>query len=112
MNKDNILAVADAIEKHSIPELGFNMRYWRETKKADKYGTRCGTVACIGGWAETVLKTDDIIEAFGMEDAQYFELCLPGTFTSRGTITPTQAVRVLRHLAETGIVDWSKADVA
>jgi len=28
MNTDRILAVADAIEQHTIPELGFNMRFF------------------------------------------------------------------------------------
>jgi hypothetical protein len=49
-------------------------------------------------------------------DSQAF-LGLPGTYPddlfvhpkSRGK-TPEQAARVIRHLAETGEVDWSKAD--
>ena len=56
MNKENILKVADAIEQHSIPDLGFNMSIWVGIGSLyeDKSGHKCGTVGCIAGWATTV----------------------------------------------------------
>lgn len=61
MNRDNILAVADAIENSTLAQrhrkadrIGFNMenfvlRAYRGVD--DKTGHACGTVACIAGWA-------------------------------------------------------------
>lgn len=63
MNVDRILAVADAIEHHTIPWLGFNMFnfmagadtiQWSELK--DHTGHDCGTVACIAGWTNAIRK--------------------------------------------------------
>jgi len=71
MNKERILQVADAIEQHTIPWLGFNMGpfiYSAEgTAKAiaekspelewslDRSGHECGTVACIAGHAAIIM---------------------------------------------------------
>jgi len=54
MNRENILRVADAIEQHSIPDLGFNMNQMlgeAAPHNPDQTGRSCGTVACIAGWA-------------------------------------------------------------
>lgn len=120
MNKDNILKVADAIEQHSIPGLGFNMRkYFCPTDvdhNPDLSGHTCGTTACIAGWAIAVRDggnpTDfngpwlyDAAEFMGLwKDEQATKDLMLET---NNTITPAHAVAVLRHLAETGEVDWS-----
>lgn len=130
MNKELILQVADAIEQHTIPWLGFNMgplvlkvsgggeRYYT----TDQSGHSCGTVACIAGWTlalqghitESMSDSDEVglgvseaAEFLGLEGRKAFELFFAYTFPgSRGKITAAHAVRVLRHLAETGAVDW------
>jgi hypothetical protein len=43
MNIDNMLALADLLD--SVPPENFDMLEWHVVRQ------RCGTVACIGGWA-------------------------------------------------------------
>lgn len=121
MNIPNILCVADAIEAGS-DTLGFNMGDWfglvfPENKDyIDHSGHNCGTVACIGGW--TVKLFGEITEAvdfegeardlLGLDDTQGHRLFYAGGIDARRftSIQPAHAVRVLRHLAATGEVDW------
>lgn len=131
VNAENILKVADAIERHTISWLGFNMRSWYADEKngtgyPDQSGHKCGTVACVAGWATVVelgeeaakaafdaarpdrkLITMDLLsspeEFLGINDEQA-EALFYGADSDEG---PDQAVRTLRHLAETGEVDWS-----
>lgn len=126
MNRENILAVADAIEQHSIPELGFNMYdYVCDAEVLDRRGlsdmsgSGCGTTACIAGWAKAIALGRTPQNYFGVhEDAQHWlGLSLEQADTlfyglGRGIISlpdisSAHAVSVLRHLAETGEVDWS-----
>lgn len=120
MNKENILAVADAIEGHKIPGLGFNMEALVEIGWPDRSGENCTTVACIAGWAVCVRHNlpadpysfgvlDDAREWLGLSWSKASSLFSPVGFDYFAT-TPAQAVRVLRHLAETGDVDWSVAN--
>lgn len=129
MNKRNVLAVAAAIEKHSIKRLGFNMgRYFGKASNVgkDMSGHRCGTVACIAGWAYAVkhgsklpknavgdveyAAYSEAVKFFGLNDSlsDTWELFHPSR--PWATITPKDAVKVLRNLAKTGKVDWSVAD--
>ncbi len=118
MNVENILKVADAIEQHSIPDLGFNMRRWRDRAGAsspDLSGHGCGTVACIGGTAEAMFPKKLAEDALGLthEQSKALFFAVDGTGNrvisdeEFGSITPSQAAAVLRHLAATGEVDWS-----
>jgi len=140
MNRENILAVADAIEKHSIPDLGFNMGWLISASdgrsyKADRSGKGCGTVACIAGHAYAlqhgVMRLpaeqhhfDQQADWLGLSKSEARELFFAGSVceiqraadggwvdakAELTTITPSQAVSVLRHLAETGEVDWDRA---
>lgn len=90
MNTDHIRQLADVIERQPHTDLnaptGFNMCNWTHN---------CGTPACICGWANFVQDDDDIH--------------LGDVSTAREWlgITPTHAAAVLRHLADTGKVDWS-----
>lgn len=113
MNAENILKVAKAIEQHSIPDLGFNMgvvcgkaRY----DLPDLSGHNCGTVACVAGWTNKVFNTPASAAAagdiLGLSDDVSELLFLPEGWTEND-IKPDQAVRTLRHLAETGEVDWT-----
>jgi len=116
VNVENILKVADAIEKHSIPDLGFNMSYAFDAvgPEDDRSGHSCGTVACIGGWTNVVLaKSGNLPIAAAqrrleLTDRQADALFYPlGYWRVDNDYTPSQAVAVLRHLAATGEVDWT-----
>lgn len=69
MNVEAINAVADAIENHTIPWLGFNMNFVMNDRRPtwtppdddsdgwlhpDHTGHNCKTIACIAGWAYAV----------------------------------------------------------
>jgi len=135
MNVENILKVADAIEARSIAWLGFNVRSWYADRNdglsgieyKDQSGHKCGTVACIAGWAtaveigETVLTEE--FEAIRLRGKQLVNLPLVSTpeeflgidedqandlfYGAEDDTKPEKAVRVLRNLAETGVVDWT-----
>ena len=137
MNTTNILAVADAIEQHTIPWLGFNMgpffslaverEYDAET--IDQSGHDCGTVACIAGHVAVLMRgvkvepqsTAEAYEVFGgmllREAADWLGLAYGSkakdlffaysSGRNRHNIPADQAVRTLRHLAATGNVDWT-----
>lgn len=114
MNTDNIRRLADIIEQQphtTVSALsGFTMLNWTHD---------CGTPACIAGWAN-YLHNSDGREQVRMESAYRARLWLglgeedadelfgigeddPGL----ESVTPTHAAAVLRHLADTGEVDWS-----
>lgn len=130
MNVENILKVADAIEQHSISDLGFNMDDWcmLDGAEHDKSGHNCGTVACVAGWAVAVARGadteallniaergdvfDDAADFLGLKEAQANALFIPRGVVFWDDITPTVAGRVLRHLASTDKVDWPAALVA
>ena len=127
MNVENILKVADAIEQHSIPDLGFNLAWWFSPEgrpSDDRSGHGCGTTACIAGWAVAVRdggvphdrpgSFDWLNEAgdfMGLPSPDVEEVYDPTRaalmLTLDETVTPVRAAAVLRHLAATGEVDWS-----
>lgn len=128
MNVENILKVADAIEQHSIAELGFNMGLFQGFggQFYDHTGHNCGTTACIGGWAnaiqsKTLVEAGDLTEAdarnfLGLSPAKASDLFYARNYPENLIspdedyfigITAEQAVATLRHLAATGKVDWA-----
>ena len=116
MNKERILKVADAIENHHFKTLGFNMESFIAEHSSDRSEHDCGTTACIAGWVHALQKgikktlmcklADDIGEYaqkyLGLNDHQADRLF----YEVNSNITDKEAVKVLRHLAETGVVDW------
>lgn len=128
MNVKKISAVADAIEKHEIENLGFNMNYeFREIRPGEFHvhdfsGHNCNTVACIAGWtvvlqcgADRIYDDMPIMQlAKDILDLDYLEsntLFMPGIIDGINYYEASQkdAVKVLRHLAKTGKVDWTTA---
>lgn len=108
MNKKRILALADLIEAN---EGDFDMSNWTHS---------CGTPACIGGWAawEALDRPSVLPSIFphgrasswlDISDEQGDALFIPDIWLS--AVTASQAATVLRHLAETGEVDWNIVDV-
>lgn len=131
MNKQNVMRVADAIERAELaPEFGFNMNYVEATRGAfaqDMTGRECGSVGCIAGWCAKLADNDDddykkrgsiltycsdqsvfnrAQEWLDLSDAQAGPLFGPETLEDWDNITTAQAVATLRHLAETGDVVW------
>lgn len=118
MNTERILQVAAEIEAmpHAVeredPDLefdlefenaGFNMLTWNDAEP-------CGTVCCIGGHIAPTGndKLTQVAQQLGISIDTADLLCHPLLpVYDWGRITPAQAARVLRHLAETGKVDWS-----
>lgn len=111
MNKDRILELADHIEKSET----YDQRTWFHT---------CGTPACIAGHAAMLFAADKLLQMGHMKcpDIAQNELGLswiksqrlfdgsPLGFTEDEgfiKVSSAHAVKVLRHLAETGEVDWS-----
>lgn len=128
MNKENVLAVAECIGTATCDvNLGFNMgafvAKWA-SGAFDKSGRECGTTACIAGWTRRV-RTKKPVRAvptgnfdwrkegawLGLSEAEAHDLfCAEDEAYGRlDDITPSQAVSCLRHLAETGKVDWERA---
>lgn len=124
MNKENILYVADLIENQPLTSPADNTGFTMQS-----YLHSCGTPACIAGWAYAASRGSDGSEDLRPEDrdqwsdsrtvageAQRF-LGLDYTTSEQlflgfeapvdlVRIKPEAAVAVLRHLAETGEVDW------
>ncbi len=109
LNVENINIVADALERGS-PELDLDQEYWA-------YDSECGTSACIAGW--TVFIFEPAIFSQYLDDDQsadiseiatrYLGLDVEQTgrlFHFVFNSNPKIAARVLRHLAETGKVEW------
>ncbi|MBB3411264.1 hypothetical protein FHT87_005217 [Rhizobium sp. BK316] len=121
MKKEHILALADLIEEQEHTEEddaeGFTMTAITHD---------CGTPACIAGWAAW--------EALGRPSGHLYDVAcdLEGEATDYlginpmkadllfyppeevglyQEITPSQAAATLRHLAETGEVDWTVGGV-
>lgn len=91
LNRGTIMTLADYIESH--PE-GFDMGFW-STCIAGKYQEMVGYEYFGPEYAKEALgltyeQTRDLFLATGAYDTRY-----------------QQAVRVLRHLALTGVVDWN-----
>ena len=129
VNKMNLMKVIKAIEGDEFEELGFNMAYWmRKPTMANedhshKHG--CGTLACIGGWANVVqhgftnsfaYDENDAMRFLGLTHEEgimlfYCELeerneddaaeSLPMSF-----VTQEEALLVLNHLHDTGEIVW------
>lgn len=124
MNKERILALADLIERQPFanefdaPE-GFGMVSAEHA---------CGTPSCIAGWAyweaqgrPQIINTDYQVAAeylgLAPPETSWIEspadrLFFPGhpdanVHRAGWNATPAQAATVLRHLAETGEVNWS-----
>jgi hypothetical protein len=136
MNKENIQKVIDAIEAEAVGgrRVGFNMSGYicvpnRVDTPKNYKGDVCGTAACIAGYAYLALSLEegrdfeDVLlrgarsgmyvaetaqDWLGLTDRQSDELFAP--FHYSGAIPPSAGVQVLKHLLETGEVDWEVVD--
>jgi hypothetical protein len=88
----------------------FNMSWWSNAHYASDY--HCGTVACIGGWAEAMGKfrfEGDISTSLEDEYPALEQLFYPpgNDMTNHYMhITAHQAVRAIRNYLHRGRADW------
>ena len=117
MRKDRIRKLADTIEKCEAvygDDQGGDYKFWMGEIQFD-----CGSPACIAGWAEHIFGEDtdfDLTYLLDISSSDEMELIEPRYKNHAyfpavrsdhpGFITPQHAAKVLRHFAETGIVDW------
>lgn len=98
MNKERLLAVADAIERETIHDLGFNMSNWKSTREHTTmlYASSCGTTACVAGHVVALFQPkrfQDWDANFVMEGLAMEELV--------GRFDPTRPVdRIIEQLRE------------
>lgn len=130
MNIGNILKVADTIEQSRLPNTKFDMSNWVAVQE-------CGTSACIAGQCYLLAgaplrdggdlydratgmtipllsygNTDMVVpvaaEFLGLTKEQAKELFMP-YWGDLDKITAEHAVRCLRNLAITGVINWEAA---
>lgn len=121
MNKKRLLAVAEAITQAHVLQgdargMGFNMNHFCTAYPGMDFNSQeCGSVGCIAGWALSMF-TQKQPSQFTFDEAGR-ELGLNSVtadmlFFGRGCelelfeIHPYHAAAVIRHLVETGEVEW------
>lgn len=94
------------LERGEIRADQFNMQKWR---------TECGTVCCLGGWAEQIANVEEGTFKIGNRDTCISddfrgidELFAPFGWTKMQA-TPDQAATALRSYLTTGNAHWDKA---
>ena len=110
MNKGNILKLAEYMENLRPEE--YDQRYSEHPR-----GPHCGTPACIAGHAAWLAgqwsyegTIEDAKEWLGITWDHANGLFDSAPYVGEDlTPTPQDAARTLRHLAETGEVDWWRA---
>lgn len=116
------------LDTGTIPEENFKMNHWFYTEYS------CGTVACIGGWMQVLLGTQNPSELLAnhpfTDQVAYHEAALcsvrSGTFYEGKPnrlhelffpliprhkwryITPQQAVKAIDNVLETGRPNWEE----
>ena len=105
------------IDNSATSRRGFHMSYSAEN--ADTSDHPCGTACCIGGWASVLTgfhaarPGKALMDMAGISFVDAGSICYPDDsgFSERSgwDATPEQAVSLLLHYRETGIVDWDRA---
>ena len=118
MNKENLLRVADAMEKQEYP-VGYNQEGWRDKGALDCSGRGCGTTMCIAGWAEVVRTgkltfnvdyvSDRAAKFLDLTSSQERDLFRAFPFM-RSRPSLADAVAVLRYAAEHDVINWNAAN--
>lgn len=97
MNKERLEMLAKHLEK--LPRKEFDMGHW------------CGTACCIGGYIEKLFGLPEngriavARDVVGLNPVQANQLFFGETSAKA---TPQQAASVVRHLKDTGKVEWEK----
>lgn len=105
LERDELIHDPDLTRKASN---GFCMDYWR----TPSHHRDCGTVMCIGGWAETIGGSHFFSITAAQERLFYplIERDLPPNVTSAlyRTTTTQQAATALRNFLTTGEANWAE----
>ena len=116
MNKANVLKLAEYIE-------GLEPEQYDQRHVAHPHGSLCGTPACIAGhaawlvgnwcrWGSRTFSARVWLDLSSFQADCLFDSMPFGPFGTEPDIsapTPQDAAATLRHLAETGEVDWLRA---
>ena len=123
-NVENINKVIEAIRSAGTGKyegLGFNMASWyvKDGNFPDRSGHKCGTVACIAGWAWAVSPENKngplsmFNRGYLFHGRKFFEISpeqagrlFTPNFVDLSEITVDQAVETLERLRDTGEVVW------
>jgi hypothetical protein len=117
LNRENLDRLIAALE--AAPDEKFEMRDWfswdDHDDQDDDYDPTCATAACLAGWAgwlsglagDPTKEIDDYIAWLGIKPGSRAddELCTPDYCREK---TRLQAIAVLKHLRDTGEVNWSR----
>lgn len=123
MNIERLTLLADTLEHHRL-DIGFNMHTYFLAPSPSLYpsgiypdltGRGCLTVACIAGWAAVLSGVQTPDESADIYAMDYLDLDMttasdlfhPPAYIHWGKVTPQHAAQVIRHLINTGNVDWS-----
>ena len=112
LNRSAVEDIAQRTYSEVPPGRWFRLDIWMASTK---YQFDCGTVGCISGWAvwhwnlQLFTASREVGRLLGLTDVQSKALFTPSRTYGVGYrhVTPVMAGAVLRHLAETGQVDWS-----
>lgn len=121
MNPTNIKRVRDVIAANDASR--FDMMNWPDPEHTRAMAHQgCGTSACIGGWAEALVFSDNpraaesdsgdnpAREFMGLSGEEAEDLFfMDKSRYQYGSATQPAAILVLDHLLETGEVDWDWA---
>jgi hypothetical protein len=107
MNVENILRVADAIEKAKPKNNKAFLGRDREPDTFDMRRHHGGTAACFIGWAGSLFKKKnatsyDVARLFGVPVVEAKNLCIHVPDDRVWDATPAQGAACLRKFAETG----------
>lgn len=96
----------------TVPQANFDMTEWSKGTPHERRAHKCGTAACIGGWACTLFFPEDdhvgshrIAKWLGLSDVDRERLFFWHGVSYKATLS--EAVNTLTKFIETGIVDWS-----
>jgi len=118
MDKIRLLKLANAIEgadQSATSEFAFDMDRFYDERNTTVH--RCGTAACIQGWAQHIDPANkvwaerlDPIDMFarwcGVPYPTAYKICMPNTVSTRA-VKPHHAAAMLRHFVATGDVVWA-----
>lgn len=133
VNRENVMRLAKAfatkeLAVREVNPIGYNQGSWYETRhnvNDDHSGNFCQTTACVAGWAIHLLADgqrkrhpDGYAESHeaagtrllgldGKQAAMLFYTSAPECYDKRFATCTVAAC--LKHLAETGEVDWRRA---
>ena len=102
--KENLARLRDFIGQ--LPAEAFDMTLWD-----NGFMAKCGSVGCIGGWAEFLFKQDPEVpgNVLGLSERQGKSLFYPESVRSWSRITQRQAMVAIDNVIACGWPKWREA---